>query len=95
MSKFWAVTRSLLNWPFRMWALANVRHAHDRRTCNHTGLVNVTGVSWEEGQCLDCIRELGRREGHAEAGAYYTHREAMRRVRRHIRRAAPGREGAG
>lgn len=59
----------------RLWAVANVRRY--KRTlplpCGHGG----GGEKLAYETCVTCAWELGRREGHVEAGAYLTYKEAM------------------
>lgn len=45
----------------------------DERRCGHPNLV-------EHPECAECAFDLGKRSGHAEAGAYYTWAEVRARL---------------
>jgi hypothetical protein len=63
----------------RMWALENVKR-NDRGQCCTTH-----GNSYDA-NCVVCAYHLGRIVGHIEAGAYWTHAEAMARITESIQR---------
>jgi hypothetical protein len=70
-----------VNNPCRQWALDNVRRAErPKPICGHW----ADGAEIRPGICVACAYELGRREGHVEAGAYYTHAEVTEHVRREL-----------
>ncbi len=48
------------------------------RACGHSNPVE----GWDEAQCADCGRVLARREGHTEAGVYWTAGEVIERAGR-------------
>lgn len=53
--------------PNRQWALDRVARSKEfAKPCD----------CWKP-ECVQCAYELGRRVGHVEAGAYYTHDEAF------------------
>lgn len=60
----------------RRWAFAQAsqHRTPDPFPCGHS-------PGWEAETCVHCAYEMGRRVGHAEAGAYATMDEVMQRVR--------------
>lgn len=54
--------------------LEHLRTYKDTRTCEHDDL-------HQEVTCTSCAFEMGRRSGHVEAGAYWTLKEVIARLR--------------
>jgi hypothetical protein len=73
----------------RLWAVANVRRRSETRPAPKCHDSLTSGI---EVGCMACALELGRREGHVEAGAWLTHEEAMAEIRDSIS-ATPAPEG--
>lgn len=67
----------------RMWALANVKRKDSGTRCADHGSYTVG--------CVLCAFDLGRSAGQVEAGAYWTHEEAMQRLSGDPESGAPAR----